>query len=137
MKLLPIQICSLEAVREFDTSLYAGVITVEDSDIEDPFRVDEYGPNQLVLCFDDISVPVEGYVEPNEKHILKALAFAHKIETETAWSLLIHCHAGISRSSVIALAIIATRIGAGKELQAIKMLEKSSQTVVPISRWYG
>ena len=57
MNLLPIQICSLEAFREFDTSLYAGVITVEDSDIEDPFRVDEYGPNQLVLYFDNISVP--------------------------------------------------------------------------------
>ncbi len=42
MNLLPIQICSLEAVREIDTSLYDGVITVEDSDIEDPFRVDEY-----------------------------------------------------------------------------------------------
>ena len=131
MNLLPIQICSLEAVREIDSSLYDGVITVEDSDIEDPFRVDEYGPNQLVLCFNDISVPVEGYVEPNEKHILKALAFAHKIETETARSLLIHCHAGISRSSAIALAIIAVRLGAGKELQAIKMLEKINPNCSP------
>ena len=78
--------------------------------------MDEYGPDQPILCFDDISVLVQGFVEPNEKHILKALAFAHKIETETAGSLLIHCHAGISLSSAIALAIIATRIGAGKEL---------------------
>ena len=51
MNLLPIQICSLEAVREFDTSLYDGVITDEDSDIEDPFRVDEYGPDQLDRIF--------------------------------------------------------------------------------------
>ena len=131
MNLLPIQICSLEAVREIDTSLYDGVITIEDSDIEDPFRVDEYGPDQLVLCFDDISVPVEGYVEPNEKHILKALAFAHKIGTETAGSLLIHCHAGISRSSAIALAIIATRLGEGKELKAIKILEKINPNCRP------
>ena len=66
MNLLPVQICSLEAVREIDTSLYDGVITIEDSDIEDPFRVDEYGPDQLVLCFDDISVPVEGFVDPTK-----------------------------------------------------------------------
>ena len=62
---------------------------------------------------------------------MKALAFAHKIETETAGSLLIHCHAGISRSSAIALAIIATRLGEGKELQAIKMLEKINPNCSP------
>ena len=74
---------------------------------------------------------VQGFVEPNEKHILKALAFAYKIETEAAGSLLIHCHAGISRSSAIALAIIATRLGAGKELQAMKMLEKINPNCRP------
>ena len=46
--------------------MYDSVITIEDSDIEDPFRVDEYGPDQLVLCFDDISVPVEGFVDPTK-----------------------------------------------------------------------
>ena len=43
-----IQICSLEAVRIADTSIYEGVITIEDSGIKNPFRVkDEYTKQQL------------------------------------------------------------------------------------------
>ena len=38
-------------------------------------------------------------------------------------SLLIHCHARISRSSAIALAVIAKRLGSGKEEEAVNTLE--------------
>ena len=116
-----IHICSLEAVREADVSIFDGVITIEDSRIENPFRLDCEHPKQLVLCFDDISVPLDDFIEPQEKHILQALSFADRIGEG---SILIHCHAGISRSSAIALAIIAKRIGKGKEQESVKILEQ-------------
>ena len=116
MELSSIQICSLEAVREMDLSPYGGVITIEDSTIEDPFRI-EYGPpEQLVLRFDDIGGPHPEWIEPQEFHIEGALAFADKIGDG---ALLIHCHAGISCSSVIVLAILAKGLGAGKEMEAV------------------
>ena len=115
-----IQICSLEAAREANWHAFDGVITIEDSTIEDPLRVD--GPcKQLVLKFDDISLPVEGYIQPEEHHIENALLFADQVGEGL---LLIHCHAGISRSSAIALAIIAKALGAGKEIEAIKTLRR-------------
>ena len=117
----PIHTCSLEAVREADVSIYDGVITIEDSRIENPFRLEFEHPKQLVLCFDDISVPLDGFIEPQVKHILQALSFADRIGEG---SILIHCHAGISRSSAIALAIIAKKIGKGKERESIKILEQ-------------
>ena len=123
MTLVPIHICSLEAVREIDVSVYDGIITIEDTNIKEPFRVDSDGPEQLVLRFDDISVPMEGFVEPEEKHVQAALRFGHRIAKETGGSILIHCHAGISRSSALALAIIAQRLGKGKEEEAIHQLE--------------
>ena len=116
----PIHICSLDAVRETDISIYDGVITIEDSTIENPFRLEFEHPKQLVLCFDDISVPIDGFIEPQEKHILQALSFADRIGEGP---ILIHCHAGISRSSAIALAVIAKRIGRGKEQESVKILE--------------
>lgn len=116
-----IHICSLEAAREADVSIFDGVITIEDSRIENPFRLEAENQKQLVLCFDDISVPLDGFIEPQEKHILQALSFADGIGEG---SILIHCHAGISRSSAIALAVIAKRIGKGKEPQSIKILEQ-------------
>ena len=123
MTLVPIHVCSLAAARELDVSVYNGVITIEDTTIEEPFRVEDNGPQQLVLRFDDISVPMDGYVEPDESHIHAALAFAYKIAKDTGGSILIHCHAGISRSSAIALAIIAQRLGRGKEKEAVTQLE--------------
>ena len=123
-----IQICSLEAAREADLSIYDGVITIEDSTIEDPFRVESSSPNQLVLRFDDISLPIDGFIEPKEIHIERALSFADMIGEA---SVLIHCHAGISRSSAIALAIIAKRLGPGKEKEAVKALEQINPNARP------
>ena len=75
----------------------------------------------MILRFDDISVYADDFIEPQEKHVLQALSFAEKIGDG---SILIHCHAGISRSSAIALAIIAKKLGEGKEVESVKTLEK-------------
>ena len=115
-----IQICSLENARETDHSIYDGVITIEDSLEDNPLRINNELCLQLVLCFDDISIPVDDYILPQKKHIEKALDFADSIGNG---SLIIHCVAGISRSSAIALAIIAKSLGIGKEDQAIKELQ--------------
>ena len=63
---------------------------------------------------------MDDYILPQKKHIEKALDFADSIGNG---SLIIHCVAGISRSSAIALAIIAKSLGIGKEDQAIKELQ--------------
>ena len=131
MTLIPLHICSLEAAREIDINRYDAVITIEDSDAPEPFRVEGEGPEQLVICCDDISVPLEGYVEPNETHISAALRFAYRVAKETNGSILIHCHAGISRSSAIALAIIAQQLGPGKEREAVQQLEKINPNCRP------
>ena len=115
----PIHICSLEVARESDLSIYDGVITIENTIIENPFRVQLECPRQLILRFDDISFPVDDFEEPREIHIYKSLQFADKNS-----SLLIHCHAGISRSSAIALAIISNKLGKGKEKEAVKILQE-------------
>ena len=116
-----IQICSLEAARESDLSIYDGVITIEDTTTENPFRIERSKCPQLILRFDDISAPVDDWVEPSEQHVNRALKFGEKVGSG---SLLIHCHWGISRSSGIALALIAKGLGKGRELEAVKTLER-------------
>ncbi|HEX2655791.1 MAG TPA: protein tyrosine phosphatase [Xanthobacteraceae bacterium] len=53
--------------------------------------------NHLVLEMDDISVAVDGYTMPGEEHVQKLLTFVHGWKRETP--LVIHCFAGISRST--------------------------------------
>ena len=57
--LTPIHICSLDAAKELELSLYDGVITIEDSDVRDPLRIYSDHPKQLILCFDDINEPID------------------------------------------------------------------------------
>ena len=126
----PIQISSLEAAREVDHSVYDGIITIENTEIEYPLRVHQSECSQLILRFDDITFPVDDWVEPSTKHIERALAFW---ENSNKRSVLIHCHMGVSRSSGIALAIIAKELGSGKEHEAVKILERINPYCAPNS----
>ena len=94
-----LDICDLATVRSIDLSQYSGVITIEEPDTDDPFRTDVVP--QLVLQFHDIDMTMLGYLEPEPKHVQQALTFAR----ETDGPLLVHCRAGVSRSTAIALAI--------------------------------
>tara|TARA_E500000178_G_scaffold307139_1_gene319847 strand:+ start:639 stop:1130 length:492 start_codon:yes stop_codon:yes gene_type:complete len=94
-----LDICDLASVRFLDLSQYSGVITIEEPDTDDPFRTDVVP--QLVLQFHDIDMTMLGYLEPEPKHVQQALTFAR----ETDGPLLVHCRAGVSRSTAIALAI--------------------------------
>jgi len=120
-----LDICDLATVRSVDLSQYSGVITIEEPDTEDPFRTD--GVPQLVLQFHDIDMTMLGYVEPEPEHIQQALTFAR----ETDGSLLVHCRAGVSRSTAIALAIAADRLGAGNERQACEWLRETYPQAQP------
>ena len=111
--------CDLDTVRSLDLSQYSGVITIEEPDTDDPFRTDVVP--QLVLQFHDIDMTMLGYVEPEPEHVQQALTFAR----ETDRSLLVHCRAGVSRSTAIALAIAADRLGAGNERQACEWLRET------------
>ena len=126
--ILPTKICSLKTVRETDISTFNGIISIEGKNTENPFRVKTKYPNQLVLIFDDISEPTQDLIEPKEIHIKRALAFAESIKIGP---LLIHCHAGISRSTAIALAIFAQELGAGKEIEAVEILKQTRECAKP------
>ena len=128
-KVVPyIQICSLGTAREADIEAYDGIITIENSEIEEPFRVVSDYPPQRVLTFDDIAAPMDNWVVAEEYHVRSALVFARQWDQP---SLLIHCHAGMSRSPAIALAILADWLGEGREDEAVKELIKVAPLCTP------
>ena len=113
-----LDICDLATVRSLDLSQYSGVITIEEPDTDAPFRTDVVP--QLVLQFHDIDMTMLDYIEPELEHIQQAFAFAQEIDRP----LLVHCRAGVSRSTAIALAIAADCLGAGNERQACEWLRQ-------------
>ena len=127
----------MEEARKADIRGYGGVTTIENSTVEDPLRVESFETRQLVLRFDDITAdPVEDYLQPlfdvcilpNESHVRAALTFARECD-ET--SVLVHCHAGMSRSPAIALAILADWLDQGHEEEAVRQLLKIARLCTP------
>jgi predicted protein tyrosine phosphatase len=53
--------------------------------------------NHLILGMDDITGPLEGYVAPADEHVIRLLEFVRG--WDRAAPLVMHCYAGISRST--------------------------------------
>jgi predicted protein tyrosine phosphatase len=88
--------------------------------------------NHLVLSMDDIALPMDGYQAPAEEHVSRLIDFV------TAWQrtapLVVHCYAGISRSTagafVTACALNPTR----DETQIAWAMRRASRTATPNAR---
>jgi predicted protein tyrosine phosphatase len=85
-------------------------------------------PAHLRLVFDDVDEAYDGYVAPEEHQVRQALEFA-RVHCDRR--LLVHCHAGQCRSAAVALGVIADRLGAGRESDAVRMLLEIRQIAAP------
>ena len=86
----------------------------------------------LLLGMDDIPEPADGYVAPGEEHVRKLLTFARGWDRATP--LVVHCYAGISRSTAGAF-VTACALNPGRaELQIAQELRQRSYTASPNRR---
>ncbi|MGH6663427.1 MAG: tyrosine phosphatase family protein, partial [Pseudolabrys sp.] len=56
--------------------------------------------NHLVLAVDDIAFPMDGYTVPAQEHVERLVDFVGK--WDRAAPMVVHCYAGISRSTAAA-----------------------------------
>lgn len=61
-------------------------------------------PQHLIQHFDDVEKPTKGLAKPGRAHVETVLAFTHTLTPGDR--LVCHCHAGISRSPAMAMAIL-------------------------------
>lgn len=88
-----------------------------------PLGFDKFSGQKLRLEFDDVSYPTPGmlkagYQPPSRDDAKKIIDFTAEVDGP----ILIHCAAGISRSSASALILIAQKFGKGKEHEALHYL---------------
>jgi predicted protein tyrosine phosphatase len=86
-------------------------------------------PHRLDLRFNDIAEPREGLTTPTEADVAALLAFA--ASWDGARPLLIHCWAGVSRSTAAAYVIACDRTAPGREADWAVRLRSLAPTATP------
>jgi predicted protein tyrosine phosphatase len=125
-----IHVCSL--ARLHDTVRETGarhVVTL----IKDVTLVQRPGEiaaeNHLLLDMDDINEHIDGYVMPAEQHIDDMLRFVRR--WDRAAPLVVHCYAGISRSTAGAFVTACALNPQRDERQIARALRLASPTAYP------
>ncbi len=85
--------------------------------------------NHLHLDVDDIAGPIDGYNHPSEEHVARLLTFVKG--WDRAAPLVIHCYAGISRSTASAYATACALNPDRDEIAIAWDLRRASRTAVP------
>jgi predicted protein tyrosine phosphatase len=125
-----IHVCSLARLHETVNDTGARHVVTLLKEIALVSRPPAISPeNHLHIDIDDIACPMDGYNHPCEEHVARLLKFVSK--WDRAAPIVIHCYAGISRSTASAYAA-ACALNPGRDEAAIAWdLREASRTAMP------
>jgi predicted protein tyrosine phosphatase len=125
-----IHVCSLARLHETVADIGARHVV---SLLGDEFRVERprgiAAENHLWLRLHDISSPLDGYVLPDEQHVVDLLQFVRVWDRRAP--LVVHCFAGISRSTASAFASVCALSPHRDEAGIARALRRASPTATP------
>jgi len=106
---MKITICGISELGQHCEAGVTHVLSILDPRWPDPEAFADFPPHRReALRFNDIIVPTPEAVVPNEDHVTQLLAFGRDVEVAGEFAhLLIHCHAGVSRSTATAALLLA------------------------------
>jgi predicted protein tyrosine phosphatase len=128
-----IHVCSLARLHDTVEGIQASHVVTLLKDTHLVLRPHSIAADRhLILGMDDIAEPLDGYVCPAEEHVTDLLAFIRG--WDRAQPLVVHCYAGISRSTAGAF-ISACALNPGRDEAAIaRLIRGASPTATPNRR---
>jgi predicted protein tyrosine phosphatase len=128
-----IHVCSLSRLHETVAATGARHVVTLLKDTDRVQRPDGVGEqNHLILGMDDITGPLEGYVAPADEHVARLIAFVRG--WDRAAPLVVHCYAGISRSTAAAYVAACALNPRHDETAIAERLRRASPTATPNAR---
>jgi predicted protein tyrosine phosphatase len=125
-----IHVCSLARLHETveDTGARHVVsLLADDTPIRRPAAI--AAENHLRLRLHDISEPLDGHIMPDDEHIADLLNFVRRWDRRAP--LIVHCYAGISRSTASAFASVCALNPQRDEASIALALRHASPTATP------
>lgn len=103
-----ITVCGIEELPGHCEAGVSHVLSILDPDTPEPAAFGAFGEHvRLELRFNDIIDPAIGMQLPNPAHVDQLLGFGRTLPTEENAHLLVHCHAGVSRSTASMVLLLA------------------------------
>jgi predicted protein tyrosine phosphatase len=105
-----ISVCGIEELSGHCETGVSHVLSILDPEWPVPEAFGSFGEHaKLELRFHDVIEETPGQVAPREEDVASILAFGRDLEGEAAAAarLLVHCHAGISRSTASMALLLA------------------------------
>jgi predicted protein tyrosine phosphatase len=100
-------ICGIPELDEHCAAGVTHVLSILDPDTPDPPTFAAFAPHhRLALRFHDIIETLPDRLAPARADVERLLAFGHELSNTPGNHLLIHCHAGVSRSTASAALIL-------------------------------
>jgi len=123
-----ITICGIDELGLHRDAGVSDVLSIIDPLAADPEAFVDFQPHRRrILRFDDLIFEVPGLEAPQTHHVEALLAFGAELERSGAAHLLVHCHAGVSRSTAAA-ALLMAQHNPGREIDAfLSLLELRPQ----------
>jgi predicted protein tyrosine phosphatase len=115
-------ICGLDELDAFGSAAVTHVLSILDPEAPLPAAITGYAAlrQHWVLRFHDVSGPLPGARQPDRADVEQILAVAGELDRAPGEThLLVHCHAGVSRSTAAA-AILLARCNPGRETEAFE-----------------
>lgn len=125
-----IHVCSLSRLHETveDTGARHIVSLLGDeARVERPTSIAP--ENHLWLRLHDIAAPLDGYIVPGEQHVAELISFVRGWDRRAP--LVVHCFAGISRSTASAYASVCALNPHRDEAGIARALRRASPTATP------
>jgi predicted protein tyrosine phosphatase len=88
--------------------------------------------NHLILAVDDIALPQDGYTVPAEEHVARLVQFVRG--WDRAAPMVVHCFAGISRSTAAAFTAACVLNPQRDEGEIARAIRAASPTAQPNAR---
>jgi predicted protein tyrosine phosphatase len=125
-----IHVCSLAALPDTVKATGAShILTVMANvdQVQRPASVLE--ANHLKVSMDDITEQMDGFVAPSDSHIEQVLNFVRSWDRKAP--LVVHCYAGISRSTASAFAAVCALNPHRDEISIARQIRRASPSAFP------
>jgi len=133
-----IHVCSLAALPSTVKTTGASHVLTVMANVDQVQRPQSVLPaNHLKVQMDDITEQLDGFVAPNDGHIERVLNFVRGWDRQAP--LVVHCYAGISRSTASAFAAVCAlnphrdEIAIARQIRAASAIASPNRLIVSLA----